>query len=87
MRIITNLWQPGEPCKLLKTLNIYGLKGHCSGQPAQLIVNILQQRSFIIRKPVGCLFAFRNKVTNVSKTASVRNVSESPYSFLFVRDS
>jgi hypothetical protein len=25
-----NLWQPGEPCKLLKTLNIYGLKGHCS---------------------------------------------------------
>jgi hypothetical protein len=28
--IIKNLWQPGEPCKLFKTLNIYGLKGHCS---------------------------------------------------------
>jgi hypothetical protein len=25
--IIKNLWQPGEPCKLFKTLNIYGLKG------------------------------------------------------------
>ena len=49
--IIKNLWQPGEPCKLFKTLNIYGLKWHRSGQPAQLIVNILQQRSFIIRKP------------------------------------
>jgi hypothetical protein len=23
------LMQPGEPCKLFKTLNIYGLKGHC----------------------------------------------------------
>jgi hypothetical protein len=28
--MIINLWQPGEPCKLLKALNIYGLKGHCS---------------------------------------------------------
>jgi hypothetical protein len=28
--IIKNLWQPGEPCKLFKILNIYGLKGHCS---------------------------------------------------------
>ena len=24
--IIKNLWQPGEPCKLFKILNIYGLK-------------------------------------------------------------
>ena len=30
LRIIVYLWQAGEPCKLLKTLNIYGLKGHCS---------------------------------------------------------
>src|ERR1700723_3633679 len=28
--IIKNLWQPGEPCKLFKTLSIDGLKGHCS---------------------------------------------------------
>jgi len=24
--IIKNLWQPGEPCKLFKILNIYGSK-------------------------------------------------------------
>jgi hypothetical protein len=49
--IIKNLWQPGEPCKLLKTLNIYGLKGHCSRViDAALMPRRLRGLSWAVRR-------------------------------------